>query len=89
LQIQDQGLKTTKNHRKENQEAFLLTVRRFDWSAEPIETNPRKQEVFQPLNSPRKPGSRNSQALKGRPVSERGSPIRAAILHRNRILKVR
>ena len=39
LQIQDQGLKTTKNHRKENQEAFLLTVRRFDWSAEPSETN--------------------------------------------------
>ncbi|WP_233455959.1 hypothetical protein, partial [Brevundimonas aurantiaca] len=74
LQIQDQGLKTTKNHRKENQEAFLLTVRRFDWSAEPIETNPGKQEVFQPLNSPKTPETKVPKASKAGP-----SPSEAAL----------
>lgn len=55
LQNQDRSLKTAKNHRKENQEAFLLTVRRFDWSAETKETNPEKQEVSQLSLSPKSP----------------------------------
>jgi hypothetical protein len=65
------------NHKKppqENQEAFLLTVRRFDWSAELIETNPGKQEVFQPLNSPKTPETKVPKASKAGP-----SPSEAAL----------
>ncbi|WP_395944942.1 hypothetical protein, partial [Brevundimonas sp.] len=48
-------------------EAFLLTVRRFDWSAEPIETNPGKQEVFQLFLPPISPETSVSEALRAGP----------------------
>ena len=83
------SFQSAKNRQMKRETCPLYRFRRFDWSAETMWNQPRKQGVSSPSFPLQDPGDLRPRGPGGRPVSERGGDIRTANFVRKRLFQGR